>query len=88
MSQKLTQEELQAVQDLRNEANRLGAVLGEFTYQKTVIEFELDVIKAGIKENIKKQQEQLRVLGQTYGDGTIDFQTGQIFPIEKQEQPA
>ena len=40
MSQKLTQEELQAVQDLRNEANRLGAVLGEFTYQKTVIEFE------------------------------------------------
>ena len=88
MSQKLTEEELQAIQDLRSEANRLGAALGEFTYQKTVIEFELDVIKAGIKENIKQQQEQLRVLGEVYGDGTINFATGEIFPVEKQEQPA
>lgn len=81
MSQKLTPEELQELQGYRNEANRLGAILGEYTYQQTLIEFELDVIKAGVKENAKKQQEHLKNLGAKYGDGSINFETGEIVPI-------
>jgi hypothetical protein len=88
MSQKLTPEELQDLQAIRNEANRLGAVLGEFAYQKTLIEFELEAIKVSIRENAKKQQEHMQALGEKYGDSTVDFQSGEITPIEKQDQPA
>lgn len=80
MSQKLTPEELQELQGYRNEAARFGAILGEFAYQQTLIEFELEVIKAGIKENAKKQQEYLKSLGEKYGDGSISIETGEITP--------
>lgn len=82
MSQKLSQEELEQAQALRSETNRLAAVLGEYTYQKTLIEFELEVIKAGMKENAKAQRDFLRNLGEKYGDGSINFETGEITPIE------
>lgn len=81
MSQKLTPEELQQLRDYRSEAGRLAAVLGEYNYQKTLIDFELDVVKAGIRENAKKQQETLKELGSKYGDGSIDFETGEILPL-------
>lgn len=82
MSQKLTPEELEQFKGLRSEANRFAAALGEYTYQKTLIEFELDVIKAGMRENAKIQREFLRNLGEKYGDGAINFETGEIVPVE------
>ena len=82
MSQKLSQEELEQAQTLRSEASRFAAILGEYTYQKTLIEFELEVIKAGMKENAKTQRDFLRNLGEKYGDGSINFETGEITPIE------
>lgn len=88
MSQKLTQEELDQFKALRGEANRFAAVLGEYTYQKTLIEFELDVIKAGMRENAKNQREFLKVLGEKYGDGSINFETGELVPFETPQDPA
>lgn len=88
MSQKLSQEELEQFQSLRIEANRFAAALGEYTYQKTLIEFELDNIKAGMKENAKIQREFLKTLGEKYGDGSINFETGEIVPFETQQDPA
>lgn len=82
MSQKLSQEELEQFQNYRSEVNRFAAILGEYTYQKTLIEFELDIIKAGMKENAKNQRELLNSLGEKYGDGKINFETGEITPIE------
>ena len=82
MSQKLSQEELEQFQSYRSEANRFAAILGEYTYQKTLIEFELDIIKAGMKENAKNQRDFLNSLGEKYGDGRINFETGEIAPIE------
>ena len=82
MSQQLSQEELVQSQALRSETNRFAAILGEYTYQKTLIEFELEVIKAGMKENAKAQRDFLRTLGEKYGDGSINFETGEITPIE------
>lgn len=82
MSQKLTPEELEQFQTYRSEANRFAAILGEYVYRKTLIEFELDVIKAGMKENIQEQGKFLRDLGEKYGDGAINFETGEISPIQ------
>ncbi len=82
MSQKLTPEELQEFQSYRQESNRLAAVLGELSYRRTLIEFELDGVKEAIKANAQKQNEQLRALGAKYGDGSINVETGDISPVE------
>lgn len=86
MSQKLTQEELNQLQAHRFEANRLAANLGELSYQKTLLEFELDNVKAGIKENVRNQRDFLKSLGEKYGDGSINFETGEIAPLEVAEE--
>lgn len=79
---KLTEQELQDFKAFRQEANRLAAILGEIHYQRVLIDAELENLKAAIKANVVAQQEQLKKLGETYGDGSINAETGEITPIE------
>lgn len=79
--QKLTSEELQEFQNNRQEANRLAAVLGELHFQRTLLDLELENVKEAVKSNALKQREQLKQLGEKYGDGSIDPQTGDITPL-------
>lgn len=81
MNKFLSPEELQQLLNYRTEANRFASILGEITYQKTLIEFELEDLKVGLKDNAKKQQDYLKELGKKYGDGTINFETGEITPM-------
>jgi len=78
MSKQLSAEELQEFKGYRLEANRLAAILGELHYQRTLVDLELEGIKRAVGENSKKQQVQLRALGEKYGDGTINVETGEI----------
>lgn len=82
MSQQLTPEELQEFRGFRQEATRLASILGELHYQKTLIDLELDNLKAAVKANAEKQNEQLKVLGQKYGNGSISLETGEITPVD------
>lgn len=79
---KLTEQELQDFKAFRQEANRLAAILGEIHYQKVLLDAELENLTAAIKANVLAQQEQLKQLGETYGDGSINAETGEIAPIE------
>ncbi len=78
----LTAEELSQFQNYRTEANRLAAMLGEIHYQKTLIDLELDNLKVAIKSNVDTQQALMKTLGEKYGDGSINVETGEITPIE------
>ena len=78
----LTPEELQQFKGHRQEANRLAAMLGEIHYQRTLIDLELDNVKQAIKANVDTQQALMKLLGEKYGDGSIDINTGEITPIE------
>lgn len=80
-TKQLTPEELQEFQANRQEANRLAAILGELHFQRTLLDLELENIKEGIKANAVKQREQLRQLGEKYGDGTINPETGELTPL-------
>lgn len=80
-TKKLTPEELQEFQANRQEANRLAAILGELHFQRTLLDLELENLKEGIKANALKQREQLKQLGEKYGDGSINPETGEIAPI-------
>tara|TARA_R110000868_G_scaffold3681_2_gene22948 strand:- start:1733 stop:1990 length:258 start_codon:yes stop_codon:yes gene_type:complete len=78
----LTAEELQQFQGHRKEAGRLAGMLGEIHYQRTLIDLELDNLKQAIKSNVDVQQSLMKALGETYGDGSINVETGEITPIE------
>lgn len=79
--QNLTPEELQEFQNNRQEANRLAAVLGELHFQRTLLDLELENMKEAIKSNAFKQREQLKKLGEKYGDGSINPENGEITPL-------
>lgn len=81
MSVSLTPEELQEFRTNRQEANRLAAVLGELYYQKTLLDLELESLKESVRTNALKQREHLKQLGEKYGDGSINAETGEISPI-------
>jgi K+/H+ antiporter YhaU regulatory subunit KhtT len=78
---KLTPEELQEFQNNRTEANRLAAVLGEIHFQRTLLDLELENLKEAVKANAIKQRNQLKQLGEKYGDGSIDPETGTITSV-------
>jgi len=77
----LTQEELELFKSYRQEANKLAGALGELHFQRTLIDLELDKIKAAIQANTSAQQTQLRELGDKYGDGSINIETGEITSV-------
>lgn len=80
-TKQLTPEELQEFQANRQDANRLAAVLGELHFQKTLLDLELDNVKESIRQNAIRQREQLKQLGEKYGDGTINPETGELTPL-------
>lgn len=80
-TKKLTSEELQEFQTNRQEAARLAAILGELHFQRTLLDLELDNLKEAIKANALMQREQLKQLGEKYGDGSINPENGEITPI-------
>jgi hypothetical protein len=82
MSQKLTEQELQDFKAFRQEANRLAAILGELHYQKTLLDLELENVKAGVKANASAQQKLLKELGEKYGDGSINVETGEVTSLD------
>ena len=62
----LTQEELDQFKSFRQEANKLAGALGELHFQRTLIDLELEKIKAAVQANTAAQQDQLRQLGEKY----------------------
>ena len=77
-SKRLTAEELEVFKASRQEASSLAAVLGELHFQRTLLDLELENVKEAVKVNALKQRDHLKILGEKYGNGTIDPETGNI----------
>jgi len=78
---KLTPEELQQFQDIRNNVFETISILGDLNYRKTLIDFEIQALNEVIKQNAIKEKTLLRGFGQKYGDGSINGDTGEIAPL-------
>ena len=79
---KLTDQELQEFQAYRQEASKIAVSLGEIHYQRTFLDLELEKLKAAVQANASAQQTYLKELGEKYGDGSINVETGEITPIQ------
>ena len=84
MSEKvtLTPEELKEFQGLREEIFESISVLGDLTYKKTLLEFEIENLNGVIKQNALKEKTLLTNFGTKYGNGSINVETGEITPIQ------
>lgn len=78
--QLLTQEELQQLQEVKEEILNIASTLGELEYQKTIMQLEHDKLVARVKAIRETEQGLLKGFGQRYGDGIINLETGEIDP--------
>lgn len=78
----LTPEELKQFQGLREEIFETIGVLGDLSYKKTLLEFEIENLKKIMKENATKEKTLLTEFGAKYGNGSINVETGEITPIQ------
>lgn len=77
---KISSEELAQLRSIREESTRLGSALGELTYQKMLLELDLEAAKEQLKEHSANQRAFFNQLGAKYGTGTVDYETGIITP--------
>ena len=87
-TQKLTQEELQQIQDLQGQYNKFVFELGSVEAQlqglaktKSLLETEKDNIIGDINKLGEREKELVTTLQEKYGTGNIDPQTGDITPF-------
>lgn len=78
MSAQLTAEELQQFQNIRESIYETIGILGDLTYRKTLLEFEIGELNNVIKQNAIKEKALLTEFGKKYGDGSINVETGEI----------
>jgi chromosome segregation ATPase len=87
-TQKLTQEELQQVQELQVQYNKFVFELGSVEAQlqglaktKSLLETEKEDIVGDINKLGEREKELVNTLQEKYGAGNINPQTGEITPF-------
>lgn len=75
---KITDEELQRLQLLKQDSIEVATSLGQLNYQKISIELLIEEEKKKIKEIKKRETEILQELQATYGNVGINIETGEF----------
>lgn len=82
MSQNLTKDELQQLEDFRKQAMDYAAILGELSYQEVLLSLDKVKLTDAIRELKEKERVLLDELGKKYGNGSINLETGEIQPTK------
>ena len=77
-STKLTEQELQELQDFQTQSEALIAQLGQLSFRKLQLEREEQYLKQQYTQIISSEAELSNKLKETYGDIQIDLKTGEI----------
>jgi|688.fasta_scaffold681669_2 hypothetical protein len=78
MNQFLTAEELQQLKDLREKAVATASTLGELSYQKILIDLELEKAKQQVIDIKDEEAKIFSEVGAKYGDVTVNLETGEV----------
>ena len=86
---KFTAEEIQSINDLRQEVGSIFTKLGQLSIQKQRAINDLDNAQAKLIEEhqslVIKEQELFKGLNEKYGDGNFDPTSGEFTPTPKEE---
>jgi hypothetical protein len=75
---KLQETELQELKDFQSKSENLIAQLGQLTFKKFQLEKEEQFLKKQYEQITSAEIELSKKLKETYGDVSIDLQTGEI----------
>ena len=86
---KFTEEEIQSINQLRQEVGVTFTQLGQLSIQKAKtiqqIEVQESQLIAQHQSLVEKEQEMFKGLNEKYGDGNFDPATGEFTPTSKEE---
>lgn len=86
---KFTKEEIQSINELRQEVSSVFTRLGQLSIQKARTIQELDNTQSQLIEQhsqlVQKEQDLFKGLNEKYGDGNFDPATGEFTPTPKEE---
>ena len=86
---KFTEEEIQSINELRQEVGVTFTQLGQLSIQKAKtiqqIEVQESQLIAQHQSLVEKEQELFKGLNEKYGDGNFDPATGEFIPTPKEE---
>jgi hypothetical protein len=78
MSKKITDQEFQELQDIRNEAVEIATILGELTYQDISNKLQIEEQTNRIRAIKAKETVFFDALRELYGDVVINIETGEL----------
>jgi hypothetical protein len=78
MSKKITDQEFQELQDIRNEAVEIATILGELTYQDISNKLQIEKQTNRIRAIKTKETVFFDSLRELYGDVVINIETGEL----------
>lgn len=82
-NQKLTQEELQRIKQLQNQSQGIVNELGTIEVSRMNLDARYNAAKDALNALREAEQALAAELQETYGDGTINLDTGEIEVAEK-----
>lgn len=89
---KFTKEEIQSINELRQEVSSVFTRLGQLSIQKARTIQELDNTQSQLIEQhsqlVQKEQDLFKGLNEKYGDGNFDPSTGEFIPAPKEQETA
>ena len=77
-NQKLTQEELQKIQQLQNQSQAIVNELGNIEVTRINLNLRHQAAEQALKDLRDAEQQLGKELQEKYGDGTINLETGEI----------
>ena len=88
--QKLTKEELETIDSIRNEASQIFFDLGRIAIRRrnvlNQIEDDEEKLENQHDDLVKKENDFYQTLQEKYGDGNIDPSTGEFIPSTTEEK--
>lgn len=75
---KLSESELQQLQDFRRQDNEITFALGQLEVRKTFIEISKQNLQNDYRSLVQKQETLGKELQEKYGDGSIDLEKGEF----------
>lgn len=78
MSQKITEEEFQEIQEIRKLVTEIASILGDLNYQRVSLDIMIDEQKSKIFEIKKREISLFERIRKNYGNVSVNLETGEL----------
>jgi len=78
MSKRLSEEELQEIQDIRKNVTEIASILGDLNYQKLALEIMIEEQKSKVADVKRREAFLFEKIRNTYGNVTLNLETGEV----------